>query len=366
MPTDRRRVLGAALVLPLAACLPMPYGSYYRPSAVDAPARRKRGWCQGQAGPETVLELDAPLPLTARIDLGAGRPPGPLRVDFVVAAGRTLQFLGDEVRLVDAGGVASAIRPSLSVQRRFDVAPGSAPVTEALAPLAASAPGATVVLMADAPGGFAPPSLRLRGPQVQLDGRTVAPVFVELARPEGDGLLRYRSADRVRQLEARTADCRRDTPQRACDNLLRYDDLSFEQRDQDGGWRGSVSVFSSRGAQRPLRVELALAAPQARSWRLVDPSATLEETGSRRRETVSFASMALRFEQAGPLSSTVRATPAGQPAETSGRLELPLPDGLQRFDVQLPAARIDGHAASFPTLRFERRSFDGGFEAFNC
>lgn len=366
MHTDRRRLLGAALVLPLTACLPMPYGSYYRPSAVDAPARRQRGWCQGQAGPETVLELDAPLPLSARVDLGPGRPPGPLRVDFVVPAGRTLQFLSDEVRLVETGGRASTVRPSLTVQRRFDIAPGSVAATETLAPLAASATGAVAVLAAEAPGGFAPPSLRLRGPQVQFDGRVLPPFLVDLARPEGDGLLRYRSADRVRQLEARTADCRRDTPQRACDNLLRHDDLSFERRDGDGLWRGSVSAFSSRGAQRPLRVELTLAAPQVRRWRLMDPSATLEETGSGHRETVSFASMALRLEQSGPLSSTVQPTPADRPAETSGRVELPLPEGLERFDVRLPAARIDGQTVDFPTLRFERRRFDAGFEAFNC
>lgn len=362
----RRTLLRAALALPLAGCLPTPYGSYYRPSAVGAPARLKRGWCQGGAGPESVIELDAPLAMSAQVEVVAGRPPGPLRLSWVVPAGRSLAFASEELRLTGTDGRTSTQRPTLSVWRTLTVAPGQVAEADRLAPLALPQAGASLALRADAPGGFAPPALRLRGPQLRVDDRPLAPLAVELARPEGDGLLRYHSAERRRALETRAADCRRETPQLACENLLRYDDLSFERPDAGATWRGALSAFRRDSGFQPLRVELKLEAPAARRWLLVDASARLEDPATDRQERLSFSSMAVSFAQSAPLSTPIRPTPPDLPGDTRCRLELPLPEGLDSFELRLPAARLDDRPVDLPALRFERRRFDGGFEPFNC
>ncbi len=39
----------------LNGCVPAPYGSYYRPSYLDASAVVSRAYCGGQAGPPTSL-----------------------------------------------------------------------------------------------------------------------------------------------------------------------------------------------------------------------------------------------------------------------------------------------------------------------
>lgn len=362
----RRALLQAALALPLAGCLPAPYGTYYRPAAVDAPARLKRGWCQGGAGPESVIELDAPLPLTAQVEVASGRPPGPLRLSFVLPAGRSLAFATDEAKLVGGDGRVLAVRPPLSVRRSLDVAPGRTAEADALAPIARPETGAYLALRAELAGGFGPPALRLRGPELRIDDRPLAALEVDLARPEGDGLLRYRSTERRRTLEARTADCRRDTPQRACENLLLYDDLSFEHRNAGAAWQGSVNVYRRGSSLQPLRVELTLQAPGSRRWQLADGRLRLDDPASGRHETLSFAAMTLGFDQSFPLSTPIRATPAAWPADTHCRLELAVPEGWERFELRLPAAHLDGRPAAFPALRFERRRFDGGFEPFNC
>lgn len=365
MSMRRRALLRTALALPLAGCLPVPYGSYYLPTAVDAPARRVRGWCQGQAGPETRLELDQPLPLSAQVQLVPGRPAGPLRLAVRLPPGRSLQFDADELQMVLGDGRRLSSRPTMAVWRTLALPPGVEADAARLAPLAG--PAATRATMsALGPEGYAPRTLRLRGPTLGIDGRRLAIPAETLTRPEGDSLLRYRSAARLRELEARTADCRRDTPQRACDNLLRYDDLSFQGSEDELVWRAMVASVDISRRGRQLRVDLGLESPRALRWRLVEPQLVVDDEAGAGRRTLELRSLDLRYTQNGPLAAAIRATPSELPAETHVEIDLALPEGLERFDVRLPAARIDGRASALALLRFERRSLDGGFEPFNC
>lgn len=366
-PLRRRRLLLAAMTLQLVGCLPMPYGRYHLPSAVDAPARRRRGWCQGQAGPETQIELDTPLPWVAQVLSVPGRA-DLLRVELTLPASRGLQFASDELQLVGADGRVLAQRPQARVRRAVRVTPRLDVDAAKLSPAATAQPSiVAAVLTADGPAGYAPTSLKLAGPRLLADGRSVAVPTIELDRPDGDAVLRYHSLERRRALEAQVGACRRDTPQRACDNLLRYDDLSFEQADGSGfAWRGTVSSFDSRVRPRPLRIELTLDAPHAGRWRLDDPTVMLSDAATGHRESVRVESMTLRFDQTVALSAPIRPAPAEHPAETRWQVEVPLPADLDRFELRLPAARLDGREATFPRLRFESRAFDGGFEPFNC
>ncbi len=370
----RRRLLLAGLGGSLAACVPVPYGSYYRPGTTDGVPHRLRGeLCQGATGPETRIELDAALRLSAsahRGDSDRNRPQWPLRIGIVLPPGRSLQFESDRPDIVELGSGRPIAAAVAVVARRLVTIAADAPVDLArLRPVATANPaGASVGIGLPALGSFAPAALLLRGPTVRIGDASHAFPAVRMSLPVGSevqSIARYHTEQRRQQLQTRLEACRRDTPQRACDNIPKYDDTSFEVDAGPVTWRGGFLRHLDSRKAATLRGSLRLDLRGADRWRLVDPVVELQDAAGGPPQQLPLARLQIGFDERIALSTPLHPS-AEERGDTDIDLELALPDGPPDFEVRLPAALLDGRRTSFPPLRFERRRFDGGLLPFNC
>lgn len=376
----RRLLLLTGLSLPLAGCLPAPYGSYYRPSTADPRARALRGWCGGQAGPLSVLEidLDSGLRLRARAErdyVERERPDLPLRLDLQLPAAPPSRFVAAALTLRETAGGKTIEAPlAVRVVRSISLAAGAEVDASALRPggaaaLAndAAAPQGTARWQFRAAADFAPASFALQLPTVHIGAQRFDTPAVVLSRPgsaarPGD----YRSAAEQQHLRDREAACRRDTPKLACENIVPYSERSFAISAGPLHWSGRWSRFESSARAEPLTGSLSLAVTDPRPWRLADPAVTLSDPTSGRREQLQPGSFDIRFDDRIALDTPLQPAPAAQRASTTLYLEASLPPGLAGFEVQLPPLLLGERRIDMPPIRFERRSFDGGVAPFNC
>ncbi len=374
----RRALLLGALALPLAGCVAMPYGTYYRPSTPDAGARLRRAWCGGQAGPATMLELDAPagVRLTVRAERDYGerqRPDLPLRLEITLPPQQSVRFLGPTLELREAGsGRPIAAAQSVRVLSRVTLAAADRVDAIALRPAGTAAtardgeaPHGRASWSFEAAADFAPTSFALQLPAVLIDGQSHATPAIVLSRPgsaarPGD----YRSSAEQQHLRQREAACRRDTPRLACGNIVNYGERSFEVATLPLLWRGSWSRFETPVRAETLRGTQTLAVRDARPWRLAETAVVLTDTTSGRRESLRFAQFHLDFDDSIALDTPLRAVPAATPTQLL--IEASLPDGLPGFELRLPPLQVGAQRLQIGTIGFDRRSFDGGIEPFNC
>jgi hypothetical protein len=376
--TRRRLVFGAAAlpVAGLAGCVVTPYGPYYRPST-DGPATYKGAWCQGVAGPRTVVELElAPgVALTARADRGFAERDLrelPLRLSLALPPTEPARFLGDHVRIVEAGG-----RRSLGTVReihtyRYATFPARAWIDPARVrpsgavgtPLKADEPHGRARLRVAVEPGFTQDRLRIVGLVIDRDGVPSKMPSIDLARPASKASPRdYRSAGLHAQLEARAAACRRDTPQRACDNIVEYSSIGFLEDTADARWSGRW-VLVGDGAAARVDGDIEYAPRSPGRWRLAADTLEVHGAGPVRRAQVVQVALALNDRVALDTPLFAGAVDGSAPAQLT--IEALLPAAPPDFEVILPDLQLGGRRLAIPPLRFERRAFDGGIEPFNC
>ncbi len=101
-PAGVRKALATlAASLALAACVPFPYGPYWRPEADGG--RYSRAWCGGMEGPYTTVELDLASDVTATVRVVDGRDKSQNVFAILTARGEPVQF-GSTVRLESPAG----------------------------------------------------------------------------------------------------------------------------------------------------------------------------------------------------------------------------------------------------------------------
>lgn len=376
---DRRRWLLGAASLPLAGCVAMPYSPYHRPSAPDPSARGVRAWCGGTAGPVTRLEIDAApgVKITARAERDYGerdRRDLPLRVAIELPRDRPVRLDPPalEVRSGRDGVLKIAANTRISGGARLGATdevdvdalrPGGrrGVATDRLAPRG------WAVLDLRGLEGDAPLALELSGPAVTGEGRRWPFPVVELRRPPSrDTIVWYRSAAQRQALEDRAASCRRDTPKRACDNILLYSQASFEHDGGEIAWRGEIGALQAPTNPQRRRAEVFFAVRNASRWRLEGEAFPIRDLDNGRRQTLRATRLNLRFEDTLPASSVLELQPAVSASPAFVNLEVPLPSGIGDFEVRIPPLDIGGRPVEVGPLRFEHRSFDGGIEPFNC
>ncbi|MBA2962710.1 MULTISPECIES: hypothetical protein [Ramlibacter] len=362
----RRRLLGAALALPVAGCVPTPYGTYWRPVVAHAGARDRRAWCQGQAGPVTGVDVDLGGGLALAVVAEAARDGAvPVRVQLALPAGKAVRMPGLPRVVADGRPLEGPVQ--LSAFRSVPVAAGTWVDPQRLRPgagpaaaLEPEAPfGRARLRIAELPGA-ASPQLTAAGLRVGFDDRTVDLPAVELARggaratPDS-----YRSAQQQAADEARAAACRRDTPQRACDNILDYIGTSHAAVHEGIAWSGRW--YRSR-SDDGLHAELALAVRQGARWRLEADGFQLRDAagGAVRPLALTAGSLVFsdRIEPGAPLPAAAVPTTAG--------LAFTVPADAGSAEFQLAPLLADGEPLALPPVRLERRRFDGGVEPFNC
>lgn len=377
---DRRHLLLAGMAAPLAGCVALPYGTYYRPSSADAGASVRRAWCGGQAGPGSVLQIDAPLGI--RLEATTDRPyarrnePGvPLRVQMALPSTQPLRFAGGAPTLIDpASGRAIPARFVARVSSRVQLASDAVVDTMALRPTGsagtardATAPHGRASWTLQLPADFAPPSFTLELPTVLQQGQALRTPAVVLSRPgsakrPGD----YRGEAEQQHLRDREAACRRDTPKLACENIVPYSERSFALRAGPLSWEGHWARFEGGSAPTPVRVTQSLVVAYPGPWRLAEPVLSLSDPASGRRLALPLPQMHLNFEDSFDFDTPLLTQPAPQRDPLRLSIEADLPEGLPAFELRLPPLQVGGQTVTLAPLQFERRSFDGGIEPFNC
>jgi hypothetical protein len=377
----RRRLLKGATALPVVAlggCVVVPYGPYYRPAADHPKVAYKGAWCNGVAGPLSVIEISlAPgVLLTARAqreNADRRRAELPLRLTLTLPPTAPARFVGSELRVVEqASGRSLAGTPIISAFRYATVEADRwidplrmRPSGAAGRPLDNAAPQGRASVRVTLPG-FAPEGIALEGLAVQRDGATVALPTLEMRRPASKSSLRdYRSATLEARLRERVAACKRDTPQRACDNIADYSRFSFEEDTPAVGWRGRFHVFDARAGDQ-LEGEIEIAVRTKNAWRLASRALTVRDldAGTRRSAQVDKIHLALNDWIA--LDTPLFAGPVDGGGEARLSIEVQLPGSTPDFDLMLPALLLGGQRIDVPRIRFDRRVFDGGVEPFNC
>lgn len=379
----RRRLLKAAIASALASaglagCVVAPYGPYYRPSTAHPAATYKGAWCQGMAGPKSVVELPlaTDVVLTARAQRNyteRDRPELPLRIEFTVPPNQPARFAGATLRVVDAeSGKALGQTPEVLVYRHATlqadawidparIRPSGAAGTAAKA----DAPHGSASLRVSLEPGFTPDRLQLEGLVITRDDGAVRMPSVTMGRPASKSSVRdYRSPALHARLEQEAATCRRESPQLACDNIIEHSTVSFAVAEPAAQWSGRWFVF---GDDARARVEggIGFALRTPGRWRVASNAVTVRNAEGTVR-TADFPQLRLAFNDRVALDTPLFAGAVDGTGDARVAIEVLLPGTAPDFEVVLPDLLLGAQRVAIPPIRFDRRTFDGGIEPFNC
>lgn len=361
----------------LTGCIVAPYGAYYRPQSADPGARYKRAWCQGQAGPTTRVEfqLDGGVTLSARAERDypeRSRPELPLRLSLTLLGGVPARFEGERVQIVGADGAATDAPVTVLASGGVTLPADAWVDVTALRPAgvragAAADPHGRARIRVSGPAGFTPEVFSFEGPSVEVEGSVIVFPPLEVRRPASAGNPNeYRSAAEQASLEARAVACRRDTPQRTCQNLIEYGaSRSFHFDSGPLQWQGRWFRAAWRPGEPWLDGELSLALREPRRWRFASNRISVREAAGA-AQSLTFAQFDLRFVDRIALDAPLHEQRVEGRAETQVQIEALLPGDVGDFEVRLPPLRIGERRVAIAPIRFEKRSFDGGIEPFNC
>ena len=361
---SRRRLCVTAASLPLAGCVVAPYGPYYRPATAQPGAQERRAWCQGAAGPVTGVDMDLGGGVRLRASTDRLQVAGwPLRIEITLPRQTALRFT-EPVRLVSGGKTLETPLAAVAL-RTVAVDPTAWSEPQSLRP---GLPGT-----GDAPHGElkvrtqplaipAPARMVVEGLALVRDGNATMLPAATLERVNSRAQpYAYRSAQEEAALQARVAACRRDTPRLACQNIIDFAGASHSAGAPGVRWSWRWWVAPHAGAPT-VDGELTLAVLEPGRWRLDASRLQLVEGDSRASHPVRLAPGVLSFSDRLDLQQGV----AAGSADTRVLLEAVLPQGLPDFEVRLPPLLRNGERMVIAPLHFERRSFDGGVEPFNC
>lgn len=382
MANARRQLMLGALALPFApvltGCIVAPYGTYYRPESAEPGASYKRAWCQGQAGPTTRIELklEGGATLSARAERDypeRNRPELPLRLSLTLPGSLSARFEAERVQIVATRGATIdapvTVRAAGGVTLPADAWVDAAVLRPAGRVVAGAAehPYGRAWIRLAGPAGFTPEVVAVGGPSVEVEGKAIAFPPLELRRPASTGNPNeYRSAAEQASLEARAAACRRDTPQRACQNLIDMGvSRSFHFDSGPLQWQGRWFRASWRSGEPWLDGEMWLALREPRRWRFGSNRIELRDAAGT-AQTLTFAQFELRFNDRIALDAPLHERPVERRADTQLQVEALLPGDVGDFEVRLPPLRIGERRVVIAPIRFDKRSFDGGVEPFNC
>ncbi|HET9024658.1 MAG TPA: hypothetical protein VFN64_08800, partial [Burkholderiaceae bacterium] len=344
----RRRLLKAAIALAsagLAGCVVAPYGPYYRPSTAHPLATYKGAWCQGMAGPQAVVELPlAPgVALTARTQRNypeRNRPELPLRIEFTLPPNQPARFASATLWVVDARSGSALGQASEITVYRYATLPADAwidparvrPSGAAGTASRADAPHGSASLRVSLEPGFTPDLLQLEGLVITREDGAMRMPSVTMSRPASKFSVRdYRSPALHARLEQEAATCRRETPQRACDNIVEHSTVSFAVAEPAAHWSGRWFVFGD-GARARVEGGIDFAARAAGRWRMASNAVTVRDANGSAR-TAEFSQLRLALNDRVALDTPLFAGAVDGTGDARVAIEVLLPDAAPDFDV---------------------------------
>lgn len=321
------------------------------------------------------LPLASGVLLTARAQRGfveRDRPELPLRIEITLPAQQPARF-GGAVRVVEsATGKALGSAPEVTVFRYatlkadgwvdpLHVRPSGAAGT----PLKADAPYGDATLRVSFEAGFVPERLQLDGLVIARDDGALAMPPVVMTRPASKSSPRdYRSPALHARLEQEAATCRRETPQRACDNIVEHSNVSFAIEEPTARWSGRLFVFGDGPGAR-VSGDIHFAPTSPGRWRLLSSTVKARYAADETRQA-SIDAVRIAFNDLIALDTPLFAGPVEGTGDARITIEVLLPGAAPDFEVTLPDLTLGAQRIPIPPIRFERRTFDGGIEPFNC
>ncbi len=375
----RRRLLKAAVALPallLAGCVVTPYGPYHRPSAEHPSVRTKGAWCSGAAGPPSVIELTlAPgvvLSAAAQREYAErDRPELPLRVTLTLPPAPA-RFADDRLQVL-VGGTPLDIAPQVRVFRYARLAPDAWVDPVRVRPSGATAnglehagPHGSATLQVSVGPGFAADRIVLEGVTIEQAGRRIALPMFEMTRPVSQrSRSDFTSAAMQARLQERVTQCQRDTPKRDCAAIVDYAPHSFDLDEPDARFHGRFYRFDGR-ADQPLNGEVIITPKRPEHWRLASSRIDIVDVVNGSRRSAQLERINVAVSDRVPRDTPLFAGPVDGTGDARMSIEVLLPGGTGDFALQLPALLLGAQRVDVPTIRFDKRSFDGGIEPFNC
>jgi hypothetical protein len=330
------------------------------------------------AGPKAVVELPlAPgVALTARAQRSypeRERPELPLRIEFILPPNQPARFASATLRVVDArSGKALGQAPEVTVYR-YATLPADVwidpvrirPSGAAGTPLKADVPHGNAGLRVSFEPGFTPDRLQLDGLVITRDDGALRMPSVAMSRPASKFSVRdYRSPALQERLEQEAATCRRETPQSACDNIVEHSTVSFALAEPAAAWSGRWFVFGD-GARARVEGSIDFAPRAPVRWRVASNAVTVRDADGTAR-TAEFSQLRLAFNDRVALDTPLFTGAVDGTGDARVTIEVLLPGAVPDFDVVLPDLLLGAQRVAIPPIRFERRTFDGGIEPFNC
>lgn len=369
----------------LVGCIPAPLGKYYKPSVADIPSQYSGNECHGMAGAPAIMEFPLAPGIQARVDAirvqGASETSGRvLHIEIELPLGNDIQFTSPTAKIrEDDNGVWQALPMEVTLSaavrtggrvRMADIAPS---LVQAIDP---NDFYANATLDYSLPN-YVPEQITMTLPGIRIDGgNIIAPARFEAhskqREPTYKGEYRdnwsliYTTPESQARLEKRLSNCAAKgspgTANERCKYLYGFD---------EGGFVRTLDPFSVSGRWYvfrpglPFNGELKLEYHHPMDWEFVSDTLSLQDDNGK-SNAIPLNSMSLYFHYVIPLDTPlhgVNRPPSKTKLEINGNLGT---SEASRYQVQLPALRVNGKLYALPRIDLEKHLFDFGIEPFNC
>jgi hypothetical protein len=331
MPRWKTTVFGGSFAVGavvLAGCVPIDFGSYYRPAYDDPSAQALKPFCGGKVGPANGLRFDLDPVLAAELS-AAGPRPETLHLELHPHPGIELRFLGDEAAVASAGSSQQSL-VSLASRTRLRW-PVQVPISmPAQASLAGTQTWVSATFFVEL-HGFQPPRLLLTWPA-----------------------LLWGDAGRT-----------------ALEPLELMDDTTWRKYRSAGSSTGFAGLsegvaLSGRWVPDPSPgLEVDFDWQGARAWRWEDPHVRLLDldSGDERQIPLKDGNVEITIEGM-PLSTPISA-PSGAETTLTLVVALPVPDAAD-YEIRLPPVQLKGRRVDLKPIVLERHRHSMRIAPFNC
>jgi hypothetical protein len=370
------------MIFLLSACVPAPFGAYYKPDYASDSATLIKEYCQGEAGPPSVLTFKATHGVaitvtTAKSYMDSAREDTPLTITVNVPKNTAIQFASDNLRISETlNGEGYKALTTLKVAAlvpmgKDDVVDldSAGPVSSMVAKKAISSQSAASVSKAhidiEFPDKqFHPDVAVLHLPAVNIKGETITfPAPSLIANTQDKGWWRYESKEHQQAREVQYSRCVADTPQLHCKNILQIIDTSY--RLTNSGFDISGNLFMAGFTQNPtLTGRLDFSNSTTDPWHFTTNDIYVEDikTGDVRHFYFDKFSVFFGWFDV-PLTTEVK----GAKADATIRIETTLGKRMRpKYYIKLPPMLINGQEYVFKPIELDLKMFDGGVQPFNC
>lgn len=396
MKTCRQSLFPFALLAcltSLGGCLPAPLGKYYKPYYPDSSATYSGDACGGKAGAPAALTLA--LADGVSLSINAWRSYGeksrldrPLHISLQLPKDVRLQFLSDEIRVggkADDEGqkISAPLDIFASVMLDSDQFVDLQKIAPTPFPNAGAGPAvdnfsATTALYFSWQDNFVPSELAMDLPAIVVEGQKPMPPIRLLARAkkrletypgqyQRSSSLIYTTEESERALALKYARCTKETPERKCDNIPRYDDGRFSLEQQGFQLSGRWYVFDVE-KHTPFSGELVLRYQAPVKWKFASNQIRITDLASQAERVYRFTQFALHFGYQVPLTTPIRGVNEA-PYSDSTKVSINASLGseeLPKYFIRLPPLLINGKTYRLAPIELEKRSLDIGLQRFNC